>query len=496
MGSFRQTETRRRSRWTVTTAMPDDLWPPYAEAWASLRRVEAALAVSPDNARDLYARARLLDTLGQPTARQAYLDVLARDFSHDGALTGLGDLLFAQGFTSAARTAYDRALVVNPDNLAARLHLGNLLRLSHDADRATREYEAALRIAPACREAHQGLSYVLETADPPRAAHHRQCGFAGSGVITTPYRGRYAPRAVLRFVSAQGGNVPLGAVLDSARFLVHTIVVEFAGADLALPAHDAVINAIGDADRCADALAALPALLQLSAAPVVNPPDRVLRTSRASPWLRAAGVAGAILPDCAAVGRDGLIGGPPPGFRFPFLLRSPGFHTGEHFHLVQDAAGLRGALAHMPAGPLTAIQYIDTKAADGLFRKYRVMMIGGELYPLHLAASRAWKVHYFTADMAREEALRREEAAFLDAMPACLGAVAMQALRGIAERLGLDYAGIDFARAPDGQIIVFEANAAMTMVMPTVEPMWDYRRAAIGRAIAAAQTMLLGTGRA
>jgi glutathione synthase/RimK-type ligase-like ATP-grasp enzyme len=72
----------------------------------------------------------------------------------------------------------------------------------------------------------------------------------------------------------------------------------------------------------------------------------------------------------------------------------------------------------------------------------------------------------------------------------------MQTLRGIAERLGLDYAGIDFARAPDGQIIVFEANTAMTMVMPTDEPMWDYRRAAIGRAIAAAQTMLLGTGRA
>src|ERR1700679_1294806 len=62
--------------------------------------------------------------------------------------------------------------------------------------------------------------------------------------------------------------------------------------------------------------------------------------------------------------------------------------------------------------------------------KYRVMMIGGKIYPLHLAISRNWKVHYFTSDMADKPDHRSEEAAFLADMPAVLGDKAYRALEG------------------------------------------------------------------
>ena len=55
---------------------------------------------------------------------------------------------------------------------------------------------------------------------------------------------------------------------------------------------------------------------------------------------------------------------------------------------------------------------------DGMARKYRVMFIGGVAYPLHLAISADWKVHYFTAAMAADPAFRAEERRFLDDMPA------------------------------------------------------------------------------
>ena len=117
------------------------------------------------------------------------------------------------------------------------------------------------------------------------------------------------------------------------------------------------------------------------------------------------------------------------------------------------------------------IEYLDARGKDGNARKYRVMMIAGRIYPLHLAISRNWKVHYFTSDMADQPDHRAEEAAFLGNMAAALGDKAITALEGIRDALGLDYAGIDFGLSPDGELLLFEANATMVISRP------DFRRA-------------------
>ena len=117
------------------------------------------------------------------------------------------------------------------------------------------------------------------------------------------------------------------------------------------------------------------------------------------------------------------------------------------------------------------------------------MMIDGGLYPLHMAASPVWKVHYFTSAMADRPELRAEEAAFLADMPKALGPRAMAALDDIQGRLGLDYAGVDFALNRDGALLFFEANATMTITPPETDPIWTYRREPIARALAAARTM-------
>ncbi len=119
------------------------------------------------------------------------------------------------------------------------------------------------------------------------------------------------------------------------------------------------------------------------------------------------------------------------------------------------------------------------------------MIIDGVLYPLHLAISADWKVHYFTADMAAHAAHREEERRFLDDMPAVLGNRAMAALAEIGAAMGLDYGGVDFALASDGSVLLFEANAAMAIVPPDAEPIWDYRRPAVAAAQGAARHMLV-----
>ena len=50
----------------------------------------------------------------------------------------------------------------------------------------------------------------------------------------------------------------------------------------------------------------------------------------------------------------------------------------------------------------------------------------------------------------------------------------MGALGAVGERLGLDYAGVDFGVLRDGRLVVFEANATM-LVHPERDPRFAYR---------------------
>jgi len=118
------------------------------------------------------------------------------------------------------------------------------------------------------------------------------------------------------------------------------------------------------------------------------------------------------------------------------------------------------------------------------------MMIDRQIYPMHLAISRNWKVHYFTSDMADQPDHRAEELAFLSDMPAVLGYKAMAALAAICDVLGLDYAGIDFGLGSDGDLLLFEANATMVIASPDGDPRWAYRRPAITSAIDAVVAMI------
>jgi hypothetical protein len=117
-------------------------------------------------------------------------------------------------------------------------------------------------------------------------------------------------------------------------------------------------------------------------------------------------------------------------------------------------------------------------------------MIDGQLYPLHLAISSHWKIHYFSADMADQADHRAEDAAFLENMPDVLGSRAMEALARIQATLGLDYAGIDFGLSASGDVLLFEANATMVVNPPAPDERWAYRRPAVARILAAVRNML------
>jgi len=366
-----------------------------------------------------------------------------------------------------------------------------------DVAGAREQYEAALALDPAYAAAHQGLSYALSReGDLEGAARHRALGFAQAPIAIVQYRGDAAPVGVLVLLSAVGGNVATDGFLDDRTFLTVKLFADYYDPSLPLPPHDVVFNAIGDVELAAEALAVAERLVATTDAPIINAPATVRSTSRSAVTARLASIPGVVTPKTIPLDRAILASQDAPlrlaelGFRFPLLLRSPGYHTGKHFVRVESASDLPGVLPQLPGDTLLVIEYLDARGTDGITRKYRVMAIGGRLYPLHLAMASQWKVHYFTADLHDLPVHDVEESAFLQDIEASLGAEAVSALESVRNALGLDYAGIDFGISPDGKILLFEANATMKIVPPPGDA-HDDRRIAAERALAAARDLVL-----
>jgi hypothetical protein len=420
-------------------------------------------------------------------AKQIYLEILSRDPTHFSALTELAFLAQAGGYTSAARTAYEQAVRCHPQNPLGRVNLGNMLCESDEYPAAFEQFQAALAVDGEYAEVHRGLARVLAwQGDAEAADRHWRKSFSGQAIAVQPYRGAAPAIAVLFLVSAKGGNIPARHILDDRFFAVTALYAEYHDPALPLPDHDIVFNAIGDADLCDHALVCAETIMARTDAPVINPPARVRRTGRAENAARLAGLPGVTVPRMQILPRAAL----QTWLSFPLLLRSPGYHAGQNFLRVERPDDLPAAASSLPGDALLAIEYLDARSADGMARKYRVMIIGGVLYPIHLAISGDWKVHYFTSAMADHANHRAEEQRFLEDMRAAIGDRAVSALAQIGKMLGLDYAGMDFALDPDGSVLLFEANATMVINPPPPESIWDYRRGPIQRALDAAKRML------
>jgi glutamate/tyrosine decarboxylase-like PLP-dependent enzyme len=475
----------------------DAAWAPRRAREEALRVLEERIAEDAANVALRFERAGLLAEMGRPAeAREAYIDVLGREPGHRLALNNLGTLLYATGYRTAARTAYQEAVARHPHDPMGRVNLGNILHEMGEYAAAREHFEAALRADPSHAEAHQGLAYVLaELGDGAGADEHRRLGFEGRAVRTLPYRGSGPPVPLLLLVSSVGGNIPTRHLLDDRVFQTHVVLPEFYDCTAPLPPHQVVFNAIGDADLAAAALAAAQSLVALTTAPVINLPSAVMATGRAD-HARMAQLPGVVTPLTVTLPRDLLVSPEGPaavarhGFRFPLLVRTPGFHTGRHFLKVDDAAALAGAVEQLPGREITAIEFLDARGADGKVRKYRAMMIGGALYPLHVAISSQWKIHYFTAEMAERADHRAEDAEFLENMAGVVGEPGMEGLAAIQRTLALDYAGIDFGLNAAGEVLLFEANATMVVNPPESDARWAYRRAAVERIFAAVRRML------
>jgi tetratricopeptide (TPR) repeat protein len=410
---------------------------------ARIQELGRALEQDPDAVGARYERAGLLREQGLfDQAKRDYLELLRRRPTDFGALNDFGTLVLTAGYKAAARSLFSEAVHHHPDNPSGRVNLANLLFLTDEYEEARHHFEAALRIDPSHVHAHRGMGNLLaELGDAAGARRHRDKAFKDNFLTTLPYRGDGPAISVLLLISAAGGNIPTTSILDDRQFQTTVLITEYADPKIPLPRHDFVFNGIGDADLCAEGLEAAYAVLARTDRPLINHPRAVLKTGRASNADRLRELPNVVVPRMVMVPRR-LLAGPEAvatiaaeGFDFPFLLRALGFHTGRYFVRVENLPELTETAASFPGDNVCLIEELDARDNAGFHRKCRVMIVDRKIYPIHLAISRRWKVHYFKADIADSPENRSQDAAFLDDMPKSSARVAWPPSSGSARRL-------------------------------------------------------------
>jgi glutathione synthase/RimK-type ligase-like ATP-grasp enzyme len=181
----------------------------------------------------------------------------------------------------------------------------------------------------------------------------------------------------------------------------------------------------------------------------------------------------------------------PRGLQFPLIVRPLDSHAGHDLHKIESPAVLAATLPALPGDEFFVSNFIDYSGADGLFRKYRVILVDGVPHACHMGVSRHWMIHYLNAGMAESERKRAEEARWMANFEEDFAHRHRKALAGIAHAIGLNYLGIDCAETATGELLVFEVDPAM--VVHSMDPidLYPYKPATMYKIFTAFRAMLM-----
>jgi hypothetical protein len=254
-----------------------------------------------------------------------------------------------------------------------------------------------------------------------------------------------------------------------------------------------VFNEISNQDIHKTALRRAARFCERAGLPVINPPKKVQHFTRDRVSETLQGIPGVTMPEtCCFQPRspqDIFDQATKIGLGFPFMIQFAGDHAAGKTTLIRSAYDERYLHQYVFGDKdYYLTEFLDYQDNSGLFRKQRIIFIGGE--PLAhdelfdkqwsvTAASRAFMLehpeHGLEVELVRklvDETLRRIRPALLE----------------IGRRIELDYFGLDCHIGADGHILVFQASANMNFLYrdapglePQLAPIRDRLRKLISR---------------
>jgi hypothetical protein len=357
----------------------------------------------------------------------------------------------------------------NPRDAAAFLDLSTIAFIQHrPKDRDVLRAEAF------------ALTRVYRQAAGPSSDVTRVLVFCAAG--------DYLPNMPIEFLLA-GSSVNLDMVY----------VAQGQPLPASLPEHDVAFVALAESAENQPLLAELAVALEKWPRPVLNRPERIAPLTRDGTWSLLKAAPGLVIPINARVTRgqmeraglgslpiEDLLG----GATFPIIARPLDSHLGDGLRKLDDAAAIPDYLRERPEPEFHIAPFIDYRSLDGLFRKYRVALVDGVPYAVHMAVSQHWMINYINADMAMSADKRAEEARFMADFDRDFALRHADALHAIAERTKLDYLPFDCAETADGQLLLFELGTNMIVHMMDPVDVFPYKRPQMEKISGALQALL------
>ncbi len=254
-----------------------------------------------------------------------------------------------------------------------------------------------------------------------------------------------------------------------------------------VPDHDLAMVAVCETDRNRPLLQGLETLVRSWPRPVICAPDRISRLSRDGACRLLQSAPGLVVPPTVRVDRQAL----ERLDRFPMIVRPVDSQKGHGLAKLDDPAAIARYLEKRPEAQFHVAPYVDYRGPDGQFRKYRIVLIDGRPYACHLAISSHWVVHYIAAGMGESASKRGEEAQFFAEFDNGFARRHRAALATIAERLELEYVGIDCGETTRGELLIFEVDSGMTVHAMDPVDLYPYKLPQMRKVFQAFRQMLL-----
>lgn len=280
-------------------------------------------------------------------------------------------------------------------------------------------------------------------------------------------------------------NTPIECILENAPVNMDVVYV---GPGLpwpaTLPPHDLIFVAIGEADTHTAILAQLAEILAHSPTPVLNKPQYIPQLSRSAAFDLLHTVPGLQMAQTYRTDRPTLqklaagqttLDAAGLNLAYPFIVRPLGLHGGIGLCKIEKPEDLSAYLAQVEAELFFVANFINYASDDGLFRKYRVVLVEGKAYLAHMGISSHWMVHYPYREMKEFASRRMEEAQAMLHFDQAFGQRHAVALRGIYDAVKLDYFGFDCAETADGDLLIFELSNALIIHACDDEAMFPYK---------------------
>jgi hypothetical protein len=107
-----------------------------------------------------------------------------------------------------------------------------------------------------------------------------------------------------------------------------------------------------------------------------------------------------------------------------------------------------------------------------------------------MAITDQWMIYYLNANMKESAAKRAEEARFMAEFDRDFARRHARAFEALAERVGLEYFGIDCGETPEGELLIFEADVAMIVHDMDPPDLFPYKRPQMRKVFDAFRAML------